>query len=277
MTTPGWQLSTPVSAIVFDCDGTLTSIEGIDFLAKNNGVGDKVRSLTSETIEKTGLNPSLYQKRLELVLPRREQIYALAHQYFSHKASNVCDVINVLRRLNKMVYLVSAGMNPAVKIFGEMLQIPAENIFAVDLRFDQQGNFLHFDETSPLIHNDGKRVIIQALKAKHNHIVYVGDGLNDIAAHDLVTRFIGYGGVSYRKNIADLCQYFINTGFFTALLPLMLTPEESLQLEKDEQAIFQNGLTAIEQGKVQVPHVDIQKNVPPLEQSLHLAAKGNNL
>src|SRR6185437_14983998 len=129
MTKPGWQLNTPVSAIVFDCDGTLSTIEGIDFLAKNNGVGESVRSLTSETIENSGLNPDFYQQRLELVLPRREQVYALAHQYFSHKSSDIGDVIHLLQRLKKTIYIVSAGINPAVKLFGEMLQIQAENIY----------------------------------------------------------------------------------------------------------------------------------------------------
>ena len=38
------------------------------------------------------------------------------------------------------MYLVSSGVNPAVKFF-EMLQIPPENVFAVDLRFDQQEIF----------------------------------------------------------------------------------------------------------------------------------------
>lgn len=258
MTIPSWQLKTSVSAIVFDCDGTLTSIEGIDFLAKNNGVADKIEPLTLRATEISGLTPSLYQQRLDLVLPRREQVYALGHQYFMHKAPDIIEIIHLLLRLNKTLYLVSSGVNPAVRIFGEMLQIPAKNVYAVDLRFDQQGNFLHCENDSPLIHHDGKKKIVQELKNKHGQIVHIGDGLNDIMTRDLVTRFIGYGGVTYRKKIADLCQFYINTLSFAPLLPLVLTQEEFEILHHDEKMIYQKGLLAIQEGKIQIPNQDNQ-------------------
>src|SRR5260221_6696464 len=98
MTSPSWQLSRPISAIVFDCDSTLSSIEGIEYLAKNNGVGDAVKSLTKDAMDKTGLTPSIYQQRLDLVIPRREQVYALGHQYFAHRAPDITDVISRFRR-----------------------------------------------------------------------------------------------------------------------------------------------------------------------------------
>ena len=41
-----FQLADPVDAIVFDCDGTLSLIEGIAVLAHANGVGEHVRELT---------------------------------------------------------------------------------------------------------------------------------------------------------------------------------------------------------------------------------------
>lgn len=250
MTSPSWQLSDPVTAIVFDCDSTLSSIEGIDFLAKNNGVGEAVKSLTQE-VGKSNVNPVLYQQRLDLVVPRREQVHALGHQYFAHRAPDISDVINLFKRLNKSIYLVSAGMNPAVKMFGEMLQIPAENIYAVDLRFDQQGNFLDFERTSPLVNHDGKRAIIQELKNRHQHIIHIGDGFNDIVTLDLVTRFIGYGGVAYRKNIAELCQYYVSTLSFAPVLPLALTTEEIANLLPEENVLYQLGLAAFNEGKVQ--------------------------
>jgi len=263
MTSQSWQLIKPVSAIVFDCDGTLSSIEGIDFLAKNNGVGDIVKSLTEQAMGQTGLNPELYQQRLELVFPRREQVYALGHQYFAHKVPDIIEVITLLKRLNKTIYLISAGVNPAVKMFGEMLQIPPQNVFAVDLRFDQQGNYLDFEHSSPLINNDGKRAIVQQLKAQHGNILHIGDGLNDIATQDMVTRFIGYGGVTYRKNIADACKYYINTPSLAALVPLALTLDEFATLLPEEQALYQKGLSAMHEGKVLL-NFDNDKS-PPLE------------
>jgi phosphoserine phosphatase len=39
MLTKNWQLQHPLDAVVFDCDGTLSQIEGIDALAEKNDVG----------------------------------------------------------------------------------------------------------------------------------------------------------------------------------------------------------------------------------------------
>ncbi|TAK75879.1 MAG: phosphoserine phosphatase, partial [Gammaproteobacteria bacterium] len=61
---PIWQPQAPIPAIVFDCDGTLSMIEGIDELAKHNGVSEAVQALTAEAMEKTGLHPDLYRQRL---------------------------------------------------------------------------------------------------------------------------------------------------------------------------------------------------------------------
>ena len=66
MTTTDWQLKNPIEAIVFDCDGTLSAIEGVNELAKNSGVHQIIEELTHKAMSVAGLNPELYQKRLDL-------------------------------------------------------------------------------------------------------------------------------------------------------------------------------------------------------------------
>jgi phosphoserine phosphatase len=250
MTTANWQLQTPASAIVFDCDGTLSTIEGIDELARFNGVYDEVAKLTAMAMGKTGLTPELYQQRLNLVNPRQAQLQQLAQTYLSHRIADAQQVIQTLKGLNKSVYIVSAGLNPAVTLFGETLQIPRENIYAVNLQFDQQGNYVDYDRTSPLVNNDGKRFIVSELKSQHEHIIHIGDGLNDYATHDFVTRFIGFGGIYYRENLAALCQYYISTASLASLLPLALTKAEQANLDGAELALYLQGVKAIEDKKV---------------------------
>lgn len=252
MVTQNWQLQTPVSAIVFDCDGTLSALEGVDELAKNNGVSEKVSALTAQAMGVSGLNPQLYQERLHLIYPHQKQVFALGHQYFKHQVPDAESVISVLHRMNKSIYVVSAGLYPAVTIFAELLQIPRSNIFAVDVHFDQEGNFLDFDRTSPLIHNLGKRSVVSQLKSLHQSIIHIGDGLNDFVTQDLVTRFIGYGGVFYRENLAARCEYYIGTASISPLLPLALTQEEYTKLMPAEQKLYLQGLVAIQEGKVLV-------------------------
>ncbi len=240
--TTQWQLLDPISAVVFDCDGTLTTIEGIDELAKHRGVYSEVQFLTAQAMGQTGINPELYQKRLELVCPTKQQVLALGEHYFTQRVPHITDVIQVFAHLHKSVYIISAGLYPAVAAFGEMLQIPRENIFAVDIQFDMHDHFSSYDVKSPLLHNHGKRDIIAHLKTLHKEILYVGDGLNDYATAEIVQRFVGYGGVFYRENIAKLCEHYIHSLSMAPLLPLALTPAEYKKLTPKEQALYQLGV-----------------------------------
>ncbi len=252
MTERDWQLQTPISAVVFDCDGTLTTIEGVNELAKHHHVYDAVEAMTTEAMGQTGINPALYEKRLQLIQPSQQQIQQLAEQYIKHRTPDSEIVIQILQRLNKKIFLLSAGMNPAVSLFGEMLRIPPSHIYAVNLFFDEQGRYLDFDHDSPLIHNNGKREIVYDLQHQYPHLLHIGDGLNDFSTHDIVTRFIGYGGVYFRENLKSQCQYYIETLSLSPILPLCLTADEHQQLTKEENQVYQKGMLAIEEQRVKV-------------------------
>jgi len=235
----------PLDCIVFDCDGTLSAIEGIDYLADKHGVGDAVSRLTADAMGKTGINPEIYQQRLQLVRPTLKEVLTLGQDYFAYRVLDVMAVIHLLQRLNKKVYIVSAGLYPAVVSFAELLSIPRAHVFAVDVSFDSDGNYIDFDKTSALVNNDGKRLIVAEINNIYPNIAYVGDGMNDLSVIDLVTRFIGYGGVFYRENIAARCDYYVKSLSMCALLPLLLTAEEYLQLLPSEKTLYTQGVASI--------------------------------
>lgn len=220
------QLTQPLDAIVFDCDGTLSHIEGIDELARINGVGAQVEHLTAVAMNGGGLNPDLFHHRLKLVMPTQTQLQELAHRYYQFKTPGIVSVLNTFRWLKKPVYIISAGLAPAVLAFGEMLEIPAQQIFAVDIYFDSLGNYLDFDRHSRLVFTNGKRGIVEELCQRHPRLAYIGDGMNDLVVYDLVTRFIGYGGAFYRESIAQRCQHYISIPSMAPILPLCLTQDE---------------------------------------------------
>ena len=245
-----WQLTNPISAIIFDCDGTLSSIEGIDELAKQRNVEPIVQRLTQDAMGKSGMTKDLYSKRLELVKPSAAEVAALGNEYINNQAPDVLAAINLFKRLNKTIYIISAGLLPSVKIFANYLEIANENIFAVNVQFDTEGRYVGFDEASPLINKYGKREIVDQIKLSHANIAFIGDGLSDYEVYDLVTRFVGYGGVFYRENIAELCQFYIKTISMAALLPLLLTEAEVSHLTHEEKSIYQKGLEHIKNNKV---------------------------
>ena len=245
-----WQLKSPLDAIIFDCDGTLSTIEGIDFLAEQNHLGDHVKQLTAEAMGKTGINPELYQQRLDLVKPTRQQVQQLGHHYFAHKVLDSDTVIQVLTKLNKAIYIVSAGLKPAVLDFAKKLGVNENRVFAVNAEFDRNNHYCNFDHHSPLVHNDGKRVIVEQIKKQHTQLAYIGDGLNDLIVRSHVTRFIGYGGAYFRENIAAACEFYITSARLAPLLPLCLTESEKSQLTHDDLHLYQKGLQALENREV---------------------------
>lgn len=242
MTMRNWQLNDPIHAVVFDCDGTLTGIEGIDELAKKNGKQAVISSMTAAAMGKTGLNPQLYEERLAIIQPKQEQVQALANDYYFHRTPHIENVIDLLTQLNKCIYIISAGLLPAVRPFGERLKINAENIYAVDMSFDSAGNYTNFDTTSPLINNDGKKIILQKLMQQHKNILYIGDGLNDLIAKDYVTRFIGFGGYIHREVIANHSDFYLTKPSLLGLLALSLTANEAEQLNDEGREWFKQSL-----------------------------------
>lgn len=244
-----WYLHEPIDAVVFDCDGTLSSIEGINEIASQNGAYERVKALTETAMNTTGLNAHLYEQRLALVKPNQKQLIALGESYYKQQTPDAHEVIRALQQLGKKIYITSAGLYPAVLEFGLRLDIPTENIFAVPIFFDTNGAFSHYDDSSPFIDVNGKHQVVAEIKKRHPRIVYVGDGMNDVCVKDLVIRFVGYGGAYFRENIAAHSDFYIHTPSMTPLLPLCLTALEASTIEMGAPLLKQ-GLAAIENGKV---------------------------
>lgn len=216
----------PLDAIAFDCDGTLSSIEGIDELAEYNGVAAEVKQLTAEAMNR-GINTYLYQQRLDKVRPTRAQVVQVGHEYALHVTAHAQEVIRLLQHAGKAVYILSAGLRPAVELFAGFLGVPVDHVFAVDVRFESpSGNYRSFDRDSPLTTSQGKATIVNQLKRDHPRIALVGDGMNDFLSAYAATYFIGFGGHYYRDTLAVRSPAFIRCADLLPVLLLCLTAEE---------------------------------------------------
>lgn len=252
MLTSDWQLQTPLDALIFDCDGTLCQIEGIDELAAINGVEAAVRQLTEIAMGTTGINPEMYRERLILTQPRAEQMSLIGKKYTEKLTEDVTDIISLYQRLQKKIFIVSAGLLPAVLPVAQQLKIPASHVYAVAIQFDRSGNFSGFDHHSVLIQKQGKCSVVNNILRHCPRAGYIGDGLNDCPVQPLVTRFVGYGGAYFRENIASLCNYYIAIPSMTPFLPLTLTATEYQTLTPGEKKLYQKGLHALQTGGVKI-------------------------
>jgi phosphoserine phosphatase len=215
-----------LDAVCFDCDSTLTGIEGIDELADRASCGPQVEALTEAAM--SGLVPleEVYAKRLDLVRPDRSTLAWLAERYADATVSGAAETIATLKRHGKAVYVVTGGLLQAVAEFARSLGFSPEQVHAVKVYFDGVGAYQGFDTNSPLCRSDGKATICRELVAKHGKIAMVGDGLTDLAARAGGAYVVGYGGVASREAMRQGADFYVVTPSLTGTLPALLTEEE---------------------------------------------------
>ena len=213
-------------AICFDCDSTLTSIEGIDELARSAGCEAEIASLTAAAMNGDILLEEIYAKRLDLVRPDRAALAWLAERYADEIVSGAAETIATLRRHGKAVYVITGGLLQAVAEFARSLGFSPGQVHAVKVHFDGAGTYQGFDTSSPLCRSDGKAIICRKLAAKHGNIALVGDGLTDLAARAGGAYIVGYGGVAHREVMRQEADCYIASHSLTATLPALLTEEE---------------------------------------------------
>lgn len=213
-------------AVCFDCDSTLTSIEGIDELADRAGCRPRIAVLTEAAMN--GLVPleEVYAKRLDIVRPDRTALAWLAQRYADEMVSGAAETVATLKRHGKAVYVITGGLLQAVAEFGRSLGFSPEQIHAVEVYFDGTGTYQGFETSSPLCRSNGKAAICRKLAAKHGKIAMIGDGLTDLAARAGGAYVVGYGGVAHREVMRQKADCYVATPSLTATLAALLTDEE---------------------------------------------------
>lgn len=227
--------------VIFDCDSTLSTIEGIDELARLNGRDEDVAVLTKRAMEGDIPLEAVYDRRLVTVHPTREQVRHIARRYRETIVAHAREVIAALQSLGVAVFIVSGGLIEAVRDFGVWLGVPRERIFAVHMAYDQLAGrwwryweqpggrylgatYLEVDP-SPLTRSQGKNRVIARLRAAYpGRAMMIGDGLSDLETAAEVDLFVGFGGVVYRQRVAEAAPVYIHASTLAPVLPLALGP-----------------------------------------------------
>lgn len=216
-------LPPPYATVVFDCDSTLSAIEGIEEL----GVGDaEIERLTREAMEGGVALEDVFARRLERVRPSRADLERIGRRYVETLVPGAGALVRALRSLGKRVCIVSGGLLPAVAFLARELGIVAQDVHAVAVRFDAAGAYAGFDQGSPLARSGGKRVVLGALREKGAPLAFVGDGITDLEAADLSERFVAFGGVERREAVLAGARVRCLDPDFRALVPLLLSSTE---------------------------------------------------
>lgn len=207
--------------ICFDCDSTLSKIEGIDELARRVGLGDEMSELTNAAMN--GIVPleAVYEQRLSLIRPDQASIDWVADLYISEIVDGVQAVFSTLLAQGKEVHIISGGLRQAILPLAARLQLPESHVHAVDVYFNADGSYKDYEQTSPLARNGGKAEIVNTLKGERS-LVVVGDGKTDMEAKQAGAFVIGFGGVVDRAIVRELADIYITDTSLTAVLEHIL-------------------------------------------------------
>ncbi len=208
--------------ICFDCDSTLSKIEGIDKLGKRAGLGDRLAALTDAAMN--GIVPleAVYEQRLSLIKPDQASIDWLADLYIAEQVDGVVEVFAALSAQGKQVHIISGGLRPAILPLAHLLGIPETHVHAVDIYFNEDGSYRDYERDSPLARTGGKAVITGRL-IQHGTLVMIGDGKTDMEAKQAGAYTIGFGGVVDREIVREQADVYISETNLLAVLAHILT------------------------------------------------------
>lgn len=202
---------TETKLICFDCDSTLSAIEGVDELARLRGPEcfGQIERMTRDAMDGRIALDEIFGRRLQLIRPTRAEAALVGQHYVAQVEPTARWTIAALKQAGWTPVIVSAGHTQMIEPLAAFLGIG--RIEAVRLEFDQAGNYAGFDQAHPATRRGGKPVIVRALQEELQPVrtVLVGDGVSDLETRDVVDLFVGFGRYAERLPVKDGAAVFI--------------------------------------------------------------------
>lgn len=222
----------PFASVYFDCDSTLSSIEGVDELLQfvDPALRADIARLTELAMNGQLPLAEVYETRLQRLAPRRDQLDRIGALYVQKLVPDALRTVQALQFLGKQVGIISGGLLVPVQHVAASLGIASVNVHAVPLQFDAEGRYVDFDRRSPLWRNGGKIEVVKQLPPSHRPVAFVGDGVTDLETQGTVDRFVGFGGVVARPAVRAGAEFFVAAASIAGILPHVLTAAEQQRL-----------------------------------------------
>jgi phosphoserine phosphatase len=215
-------VATPLKLVIFDCDSTLSAIEGIDELARVRGpqVFAEVEAMTTAAMEGKIAVQDVFARRLDIIRPSLADVAKVGRQYVEQVEPTALATLAQLRSAGWTPLILSGGFRQVIAPLAMHLGIA--RVEAVDLYFDAAGNYQGFDTKFPTTRSGGKPELIAALKRELAPVrtVMVGDGVSDLESKPVVDLFVGFGRYTARAKVKAEAHAFIHS---MAELPALLT------------------------------------------------------
>ena len=232
------ELPTHFRTVVLDCDSTLSTIEGIEELAGERRAD--VAALTDAAMRGEIRLEQVYGRRLALVRPSRDAVAALGRRYVETLVPDARETVAALRGSGVAVRIVSGGLLEPVVALARALGLEARDVAAVAARFDAEGAYAGFDETSPLARAGGKREQLERWRAElPRPLLLVGDGATDLEARDAADAFVAFAGVVARPAVIAAADIVVRARSLAPILAIALGDAEPH--EPSARALWRRG------------------------------------
>ena len=199
--------------LIFDCDSTLSSIEGIDELGRARGpeIFKRVEDMTNDAMNGKIAVEAVFGRRLEIIQPEQKDVAAIGRLYIETVEPTAREALAAARAAGWTPMILSGGFRPIIRPLADFLGI--ERVEAVDLFFDAQGRYTGFDDAYPTTRSGGKPEMIKRLRAelKPAKVVMVGDGASDLETKPGVDLFVGFGRYVAREKVKRESAVFITS------------------------------------------------------------------
>jgi len=199
--------------LLFDCDSTLSAIEGIDELGRLRGpeVFKAVEDMTTQAMDGSTPMESIFAKRLDMIKPTLKELESIGQKYIQQVEPTAVDTIKKLKAAGWTVIIVSGGFTQAIRPLAQYLGI--ERVEAVELRFNTDGSYAGYVESCPTAKSKGKNVVVLKLRDefKAYQMILVGDGASDLEVKGDVDKMIGFGRYTPRPKVKAGADAFITS------------------------------------------------------------------
>lgn len=191
-----------VKLLCFDCDSTLSAIEGIDEFARLRGEAcfRLSEQMTRDAMEGRTPLEQIFGKRLELIRPAQADVARIAELYLREIEPTAAATVAAAKAAGWTPVIISGGFVQAIRPLADFLGIA--RIEAVQLEFDAAGNYAGFTP-HPASRQGGKPEVVRRLRAEMRpaRVVAVGDGASDLEMRDEVDVFVGFGRYAERAAV----------------------------------------------------------------------------
>jgi len=215
--------------VLFDCDSTLSSIEGIDELGRE--FRDRIVPLTDAAMRGEVPLESVYARRLAIIRPSQKEVERVGRLYVERLVPGAVETVAALQRAGVQVRILSGGLRPAVMHVARALGVGEHLVHAVDVTFDAAGAYAGFEEDSPLTRDGGKPAVIASLGSLARATMLVGDGHTDLEARPLVDAFIAFASVVERPRVVAGADAVVRANSLLPVLALALGEGDALDRE----------------------------------------------